>query len=226
VLVEIYSDVVCPWCYIGKRRFERAMAQFAGHDDVEVVWRPFQLDPTAPSTATPVADVYAAKFGSAERALRIIRHVTEVAATEGLSFDLFNAKRANTFDAHRVIGFAAERGMQDAVKERLLRAYFTEGRDVGDPDVLAALAAEAGLDEVEVKELLASLEGVEELRCELGRAIELGISAVPTFVFEGKWAVHGAHDAETMLSVLEQVALRSVGTVDGADACDGETCPA
>jgi predicted DsbA family dithiol-disulfide isomerase len=203
MLVEIYSDVVCPWCYIGKRRFEDALARFDGRDDVTVVFKPFQLDPNAPRQPTPVLDAYARKFGGPEEAARIVERVTSMAAPEGLDFHLDIAQRANTFDAHRVIAFAARHGRQGAMKERLLRAYFIEGRHVGDHAELAALAGEVGLDRDEVAAFLASDDGVAELRDELFDSLERGVSAVPTFVFEGRWAVPGAQDADTMLRVLE-----------------------
>jgi predicted DsbA family dithiol-disulfide isomerase len=222
VLVEIYSDVVCPWCYIGKRRFEQALARFDG--EVEVLWRPFQLDPTAPLDARPVRDVYEQKFGGTEQATRIVEHVTAVAASEGLEFRLDRALRANTFAAHRLLWLAAREGVQSRVNERLLQAYFREGADVSDHATLATLGAEAGLHAVDVAAWLESHEGVEEVRHELGHGIELGISAVPTFVFEGRWAVSGAHDPDTMLSVLQQVAARTGAPAGAGDACEGDAC--
>jgi predicted DsbA family dithiol-disulfide isomerase len=206
VLVEIYSDVVCPWCYIGKRRFEDALARFDGRDDVTVVWRPFQLDPHAPATPTPVVDAYARKFGGPEVAGRMIGKMTTLAADHDLDFHLDVAQRSNTFDAHRLIGFAARDGKQGAMKERLLHAYFSEGLHVADHDVLADLAAEVGLDRDRVVEFLASDEGAAELREELVEGLERGVTAVPTFVFERRWAVPGAQDVDTMLRVLNTVA--------------------
>ena len=204
--VEIYSDVVCPWCYIGKRRFEEALSRFEGRDDVTVVFKPFQLDPNAPNVPTPVLDAYARKFGGPEEAARIMERVTSAAAPEGLDFHLEIAQRANTFDAHRLIAFADRHGRQAAMKERLLQAYFIEGRHVGDHEQLAELAADVGLDQDDVAAFLASDDGVAELRADLLESLERGVSAVPTFVFEGRWAVPGAQDADTMLRVLETVA--------------------
>ena len=204
--VEIYSDVVCPWCYIGKRRFEEALSRFEGRDDVIVVFKPFQLDPNAPNVPTPVLDAYARKFGGPEEAARIMERVTSAAAPEGLEFHLEIAQRANTFDAHRLIAFADRHGRQAAMKERLLQAYFIEGRHVGDHEQLAELAADVGLDRDDVAAFLASDDGVAELRADLLESLERGVSAVPTFVFEGRWAVPGAQDADTMLRVLETVA--------------------
>jgi len=206
MLVEIYSDVVCPWCYIGKRRFEAALERFEGGDDVTVVYKPFQLDPRAPKEPTPVADAYARKFGGPEEAIRIIERVTDTAAADGLDFHLDVAQRANTFDAHRLLAYAHERGVQAAMKERLLQAYFTEGKDVADHEQLADLAAQVGLDKAAVAAFLASDDGVEALRVELRDSLERGITAVPTFVFNGLWSVPGAQDPDTMLLVLQRVA--------------------
>lgn len=216
--VEIWSDVVCPWCYIGKRRFERALSQV---DDiaVEVVYRPFQLDPTAPiGTATPVAEVYARKFGGPDRAEQIFRHVTGVAAEEGLEFNMEQALRANTRDAHRLLWFAERSGArQGEVKERLMRAYFTEGRDVGDRAVLADVAADAGLDRAAVAAFLDGTDGVAEVEELLARAHEQGITAVPTYVIEDAWAVPGAQEPETFVQVLRRMAERRSTGTDPAD---------
>lgn len=212
VLVEIYSDVVCPWCYIGKRRFEAALSRLGRRDDIEVVWRPYQLDPTAPSTPSPVLDTYARKFGRPEQAFRIIEHVTEVAAQEGLEFHLDEAQRANTFDAHRVLWLAEHEGgaaLQNAVKERLLRAYFTEARDVGDHATLTTLASEAGMYEEQVRELLASDKGAGEVRREIAHGVAQGVSAVPTFVIGGGFAIPGAQDPDVFVRALERMLARS-----------------
>jgi predicted DsbA family dithiol-disulfide isomerase len=213
VNVEIWSDVVCPWCYIGKRRFEAALQRFAGAADVSVTFRAFQLDPGAPpGAATPVSEVYERKFGPGQ-ADQLIDRVTTLAAEEGLTFHLDRALRANTLLAHRVLWLARQRGVQEAVKERLLRAYFTEGRNVGDPDTLAELAAECGLDHDEVLGYLASDAGQAEVATDLTEAFELGITAVPTYVFDGRWSVPGAQDPDTFLRVLERVAeLEAAGT--------------
>jgi predicted DsbA family dithiol-disulfide isomerase len=153
----------------------------------------------------PVADAYARKFGGPEEAMRIIERITTTAEGEGLDFHLDVAQRANTFDAHRLLEYAHERGRQDAMKERLLQAYFVEGKDVADHAQLADLAADVGLDHAEVAAFLASDEGVEALREELRDSVERGITAVPTFVFAGLWSVPGAQDPDTMVRVLEIV---------------------
>ncbi|MFM7537924.1 MAG: DsbA family oxidoreductase [Acidimicrobiales bacterium] len=228
MLVEIYSDVVCPWCYIGKRRWEKALAEFEGRDDVTVVWRPYQLDPTAPAEPQPVLDAYASQFGGPGQAVKIVRHVSEVAAGEGLAFRMEDGQRANTFDAHRLLWWTAGTERQDVLKERLLAAYFTEGSFLGDCAELVRLAAEAGLDATATGAFLASTEGVTEVHDELADAQELGITAVPTFVFEGRFALPGAQDPETMLAVLRRVQERFVTPARTADdaggACDDGSC--
>ena len=213
VRIEIWSDVVCPWCYIGKRRFEAALRRFPGAADVTVTFRAFQLDPSAPpGAAMPVREVYERKFGPGQ-ADQIIDRVTAMAAEEGLTFHMDRAVRANTLLAHRLLWLAEQRGVQEAVKERLLRAYFGDGRNVGDPDTLADLAAECGLDREEVLGFLASDAGETEVAGDLTDALELGITAVPTYVFDGRWSVPGAQDPDTFLRVLERVAeLEAAGT--------------
>jgi len=214
VTVEIWSDVVCPWCYIGKRRFETALAELGDEIDVDIVFRPFQLDPTAsPGKAGPVIDAYAKKFGGPERAQQLIDHVTSVAAESGLEFRMDRALRANTLLAHRVLWFAESTGHQVALKERLLQAYFIDGLDIGDPDVLAACAAEVGLDHDRVRSFLDTDEGVAEVGEDLRLAAEMEITAVPTFVFDGKWMVPGAQDPDTFVQVLRRVVAKRTADV-------------
>jgi predicted DsbA family dithiol-disulfide isomerase len=216
VLVEVWSDVVCPWCYIGKRRLTAAMEQLDADPSfdtpIDVVYRPYQLDPTAPpGTAVPVAEAYARKFGGPERAAAMIDHVTNVAAEVGLAFRLDRALRANTRDAHRLLWYAHERGepgTQADVKERLLAAYFVDGRNVGDPDVLADIATDAGLDADEVRRFLASDDGVAELEASLSFAREAGITAVPTYVIDNRWSIPGAQDPAVFVQVLTRLAER------------------
>ncbi|MEP7114413.1 MAG: DsbA family oxidoreductase, partial [Ilumatobacteraceae bacterium] len=190
VTVEIWSDVVCPWCYIGKRRFEEALTELDDEIDVDIVFRPYQLDPSAsPGKSGPVLEAYAKKFGGLERAREIIDHVTAVASDSGLQFRMDRALRANTLLAHRLLWLAQATGHQIALKERLLQAYFIDGLDIGDPDVLATCAAEIGLDHDRVRAFLDSDDGMVEVRNELQSAAEMEITAVPTFVFDGKWMV-------------------------------------
>jgi predicted DsbA family dithiol-disulfide isomerase len=211
VEVEIYSDVVCPWCYIGKRRWERALDQLVNQhgpavlDRINVVFKPYQLDPSAPAVPVPVREGYAKKFGGEAKADQIIAHVTQTAAGEGLGFRMDRALRANTRHAHRLLEFAVHHGLQPQIKERLLSAYFVEGLDVGNIDTLANLASEVGLDHNEVAVFLQSGDGVRELVDELNAGVERGVSAVPTFVFNGEFAVPGAQDPEVFVRVLTKL---------------------
>ncbi len=221
VTVEVWSDVVCPWCYIGKRKFASGLAQVeaeladAGVDvTFDVSYHPYQLDPTAaPGVAGPVLDAYAKKFGGPERAAAIIANVSERAAEVGLDFRMERALRANTLLAHRLIWMAGQPDSpvaQDAMKERLLRAYFHDGMNIGDPDVLADCAAEVGFDRDEVHEFLASGRGTDEVRAELDHASDNGITAVPTYVVNGRWAIPGAQEPETFAQVLRKMADQAV----------------
>jgi predicted DsbA family dithiol-disulfide isomerase len=217
VFVEIWSDVVCPWCYIGKRRFETAAARLAddpGFDhDLNVVYRPFQLDPTAPpGTTMPAVEAYARKFGGRERAVAIIDHVTGIAAAEGLEFHLERAQRANTRDAHRALWYARESGppgAQAALKERLLAAYFTDGSNIADHDLLASEAARAGLDHDDLLRMLDSGEGTAEVTESLSFAAQAGITAVPTYVIDGQWSIPGAQDPDVFVQVLRRLVDRA-----------------
>lgn len=236
--VEIWSDVVCPWCYIGKRRFETAAARLADEVDLQVVFRPYQLDPTAsPGTSAPVVEAYAKKFGGPERAAQIIAHVTDIAAGEGLEFRMDRALRANTLLAHRLLFLAEGSGHQYALNERLLQAYFCDGLDIGDPDVLADCAAEVGMPRDAARAFLDSTDGATEVAAMLQVAADAEITAVPTFVFDGRWAVPGAQDAETFVHVVHRLLQRradeavasgsAAGSAAGeaaADACNEEVC--
>lgn len=223
--VDVFSDVVCPWCYIGKRRFERGLelAQADGDlgVDLRITFKPHQLDPrAAPGVAGPVFDAYAKKFGGPERATEIIGHITSTAAADGLDFRMDIAQRANTLLAHRLIWRAGQPGSpvaQDAVKERLLRAYFMEGVHVGDADALAECLAELALDPADTRAFLDSDDGVAEVQAELRDGYENGITAVPTYVFNGAWAVPGAQDPETFAKVLHKMADKAL---EGAAAVD------
>lgn len=221
--VEIWSDVVCPWCYIGKRRFERAVAEVADEIEIRAVYRPYQLDPTAASgRSTPVIEAYAKKFGGPERAAQILDHVTAVAAQEGIQFHMDRALRANTLLAHRLLWLTEATGHQAALKERLLQAYFHDGLDVGDPEVLAACAAEVGLDRDRVRAFLASDDGADQVAGQIALARDNEITAVPTFVFGAPaggpdWMIPGAQDTDTFVTVLRRLAARyaEVGTTGG-----------
>jgi predicted DsbA family dithiol-disulfide isomerase len=204
--IEIYADVVCPWCWIGKRRLEQALESYDG--DVTVTYRPFQLDPTPVTEPRPLVDALADKFGGRERAEAMATQVTQVAAGVGLEMRFDRAVQANTFEAHRLVRFAAERGRSEEVVEALYRAHFTDGVDVGSRDALVALAASVGLDETETREHLESNLGRREVAADLTAAHQLGVSSVPTFVLAGKYAVTGAQEPETLLAALQEVDRR------------------
>jgi predicted DsbA family dithiol-disulfide isomerase len=206
VRVDVFSDVICPWCLVGRHRFARAVEMLAGLHDVEITWKPFQLNPWMPAEGMERSAYRAAKFGSAERSSSMDGRLTAMARDEGieLAFDRI-VRTPNTFDAHRLIWLANQRGCQIEVVDALFRAYFQEGRDVGDRSVLAALAAEAGLDADEVRAFLASDAGVAEVEEEESVGRSLGIDGVPFFLFEGKYGVSGAQPAEVMVDVIRQV---------------------
>ena len=216
MVVEVWSDVVCPWCYIGKRRFAKALDQLATDPTfdtpIEVVYRPYQLDPKAPpGTSMPAPEMYARKFGGPERAAAIIEHLSAVAAEEGLEFHLDRAKRANTRDAHRLLWWAEHHGppgAQAELKERLLSAYFTRGLHIGDTNVLVAEAAAAGLDADEARHVLDSDIGRVEVEAYLAEAAEAGITAVPTYVIDRRWSIPGAQDPDVFVTVLRRLAAR------------------
>lgn len=215
---------MCPWCYIGKRRFEQALAELDGEIDIDVRYRPYQLDPTAsPGKSQPVFDAYVKKFGGPEQARMIIDRVTQTAAADGLEFRMDRARRANTLLAHRLLWWAEQPDSpvaQAELKERLLQAYFVDGADVGDPDTLADLATEIGANRDDVLRFLASDAGLDEVRGYLRRAGELGISAVPTFVLNGQWAIPGAQEPETFVDVLRRLAQQVAAETGTANAGD------
>lgn len=209
--LEIFSDVICPWCYIGKRRFDRAVANLTstGFDlNLEVTYRPFQLDPTAPlDSPTPVRDAYAKKFGTPERANEILNHVTSIAAIDGLNFKMDIALRANTSRAHRLIALARTTDLDHTkLKELLMIAYFCDGKDVSNVDTLLDIAIPFGLDSAQVSIMLNSNLGQDKLDADLLRANDLGVTAVPTYVFNEQWSVPGAQDSETFEHVLKKFA--------------------
>lgn len=237
--VEIWSDVACPWCHIGKRRFESALSRFAHRDQVEVRWKSFELDPAARSAriadeASPggYAQRLATKYATtADSAQQMIESMTAAAAAEGLDFRFDRALPANTFDAHQVIHLAAEHGIQDAVKERLLRAYFTEGQAVGDRQVLVVLAAEVGLDAAEIRGSLDEQRFAEAVRADEAEAAALGIRGVPFFVIDRAYGVSGAQPPEQLLATLEQAwagrePLQVIASGGGstAPACGPDGC--
>ncbi len=210
--IEIFSDVICPWCFIGKRRFETALSRLRDRGvDVQVdyTFRPFQLDPTAPNDSpTPAKDAYAKKFGGPERATEILDHVTSVAAQDNITFNMDIALRANTFLAHRLLSYALLKhgaAVQILLKERIMDAYFTDGKNIGDIDVLADCAESAGINRAEAHTFLNSDELVDEVRSEIAEAAEYGVTAVPTFIINGQWSVPGAQDVEMFERIIERM---------------------
>ena len=226
--VEVWSDVVCPWCYIGKRRLEAALERFPHRDEVEVVWRSFELDPTVPEGHThPTLPALAAKYGRGEDEMRaMMRHVEETAAGEGLRYHLADGVSGNTLLAHELLHLAAEHGLQAEVKERLLHAHFEQGRSVFDVDSLAALAVEAGLDETEVREALADHRFRPAVREDVATARALGATGVPFFVVDRRYGASGAQPAELLLQVLERAwaDAHPLTTVPAAEGCEGDSC--
>lgn len=234
--IEIWSDVVCPWCYIGKRRFEKALAQFPHRDAVTVTWRSFELDPNAPlSSQDTLNEMLAQKYGiTIEQAAKMNARVSALATAEELDYHLDQAKPSNTFDAHRLIHLAASKGIQGAVKERLMRAYFTEGLPIGDAETLARVAAEAGLDADEARATLASDDYAEDVRADEARAAAFGISGVPFFVVDERYGISGAQPPEVILNALQTAWAASQPLTivsgdaesDAADtgACEGDSC--
>jgi predicted DsbA family dithiol-disulfide isomerase len=204
VRVEVWSDVVCPWCYVGKRRLESALELFDHRDEVGVVWRSFELDPAAPRQRDgSAAEHLGRKYGmSGDQVAASWARLTALAEAEGLEFHLDRARGGSTFDAHRLIHLGAEHGLQDEVKERFLRGYFTESLPIGEPDVLDPLAVEAGLPPAAVTEVLATDRFADAVREDERRARLLGIAGVPFFAIADRYGVSGAQSAELLLEAL------------------------
>ena len=206
VLVEIWSDIACPWCYVGKRRFEEALRRFDGRDDVEVVWRSFELDPGAPDErpidlVQHLADKYGMTRAEAAERQESLR---ATAAADGLDLRFDIARAGRTFDGHRLIHLGRAHGVQDAVKEALMRAYHSEGRLVADPETLRAAGAAAGIPADEVEATIGDDRFADAVRADEATARELGISAVPFFVVDRSLGASGAHPPDALLGMLER----------------------
>ena len=226
--VEIWSDIACPWCYVGKRRFEAALAAFEHNDAVRVTWRSFELDPRAPrERAVDAATHLAEKYGtSREQALEMQRSMTDVAATAGLDFRFDLVRGGNTFDAHRLLHLALAHDRQDALKERLMRAYLSQGQAIGDPVVLERLSLEVGLPQDDVRDVLATDRFSAEVRDDERVATSLGISAVPFFVVDRALGAAGAQPAEALGELLQSAwdARPAVTVVATGASCDVDGC--
>ena len=203
--IDIVSDVICPWCFIGKRRLEAALTQRPSLA-AEITWRPFQLNPDMPAGGMARADYLAAKFGGRAHAQRINQAIVEAGASAGIAFAFDKVQRTpNTVDAHRLIRFAGRHGAADAVVERLFSAYFIEGKDVGDAATLAAIAKQAGLNSGDALKFLAGDSERAEVQADDAGARRLGINAVPCFIFAGQYAISGAQEPQFFLPVFDLV---------------------
>ena len=203
--IDIISDVVCPWCFIGKRRLEKALT-LRPELEPDITWRPFQLNPDMPEGGMARADYIAAKFGDGAHSRRVHRNIAEAGASVAIDFAFERIKRSpNTRDAHRLIRHATGFGLANAVVDRLFSGYFLEGRDIGDLATLAAIAAEAGLDKDEAAAFLASNAERETIIAEDGNVRRLGINAVPCFIFAAQYAISGAQEPEFFLPVFDLV---------------------
>ena len=232
--VDVFSDVVCPWCFVGKRRLERAIELLGDETNVSVTWRPFQLNPSMPREGIDRREYRARKFGSQARSEALDAQLAAVGREVGLDFRFDRITRTpNTFDAHRLLWLARERGAQNEVAEALFRAYFVEGRDVGDHAVLADVAANAGLERDAVTRFLASTDGVAQVADEESQGRTLGIDGVPFFIVNGTFGISGARPPEYLAAAFREVLRRdqqagepvAVGTgaacsPDAPDACE------
>ncbi|MEV0612222.1 DsbA family oxidoreductase [Nonomuraea sp. NPDC050404] len=224
--VDIWSDLVCPWCYIGKRRFDQALAAHPGRERVQVRWRSFELDPggSREPTLTLPERAHRDLGGTGSDNDRRMAMVTDLAAKEGLVYRLDRARPVNSFDAHRLMQYAEREGRGEAVRERLMGAYVAEGAVLSDHETLVLLAAGCGLDPGATRAMLAGGDFAEEVRADERRAMELGVSGVPTFVFGGRYAVSGAQPAEIFAQVLDEAwpkgpADRGDGVCEVGGAC-------
>lgn len=220
IKVDIVSDVVCPWCYIGKRRMEKAMDELKDKFEFEVEYHPFELNPDMPKEGRNQKEYLAAKFGNEEKYNQITNHVVGVAAAEGLRFD-FNKQKIspNTFNSHRLIAFAKQEGKQPQMKEALMSAYFEHGFDLTKNENLVKVAAQLGFDEKRVTDFLASDELAADVKMEEQINQQRGISGVPFYIIDNKYGVSGAQPAEVFVNALTEIGSKVPTT---ADACDVE----
>ena len=223
--IEIWSDIACPWCYIGKVRFENALQQYEHKDEVEVIWRSYQLQPDAPKeNASTTVEHLMEKYGrSHEQVLEMMRNVTEVAAGEGIEYHLDRAVASNTLNAHRLTKLGEAKGVGKPVMERLMQAYQSEGANVADADTLVRLGVEAGLEEADVRAMLASDDYLAEFQADQERARAIGVNGVPFFVIDEQHGVSGAQPTDFFLSALQQLGpqkpkLKMVEVAGGGDA--------
>lgn len=224
--LQVWSDIVCPWCYVGKRRLEAALARFPGREHVHITWRSFELDTSAPKIRDkqPYAERLAKKYGSTpEQAQGMIDRMVGVAKAEGLDFDFARAQPGNTFDAHRLLHLAHERNVQGALKERLFRAYLCEGEAISDHETLVRLAGEVGLNADEAQAVLSTDQYAREVRADEAQARAIGIDGVPFFVLAERYAVAGAQPAELLASALEK-AWSELPDIERLEVAEGAVC--
>ncbi len=204
--IDIWSDIMCPFCYIGKRKLETALQQFPHKDKINIVWHSFQLDPTIESL--PGTDLYSylaeRKGQTRDWSVKVHQQLVETAKQEGLTYNFDKAVIANSFNAHRLIQLAKTKGLGDAAEERLFKAYFTEGENVSDTNTLIELGSDIGLDEAAIKHMLESEAFAQEVTDDIEKAKSYGISGVPFFVLNNKYGISGAQPAEIFLNSLQQ----------------------
>jgi predicted DsbA family dithiol-disulfide isomerase len=227
--IDIWSDVVCPWCYIGKRRLERVLAEFPHHDEVEVVYHSFQLDPTAPVEPVETArEMVVRRYRmTPEQAAEMQRHVASVAADEGMHWQHSEAPYANTRDAHRLLHLARELGRQADLKEALMNAYFAERRNLADHAELRKIAVGAGLEESRVEEVLTGTRFDDEVEDDIQQAAAYGATGVPFFVVDGRYGISGAQPEELFRDVIERAwgdSHPAIEVVAAAETCGPDGC--
>lgn len=224
--VEIWSDVVCPWCYIGKRRFEAALEQFGSKEKVEIEWKSFQLDPTTVTNTEQTTTQYLAKkYGTTiPEAEQMVDNVNQVAKSVGLEYDFEHAAIANTFKAHRLIHLAKRYGKQNEMKERLLKAYFTEAQNIDDTAILTKLGVELGLDAEVIKEVLESDTYSEHVNTDIREAQQIGVRGVPFFVFNRKYGISGAQETTAFTQTLEKAFTEWQSEQPNLEVIDGDAC--
>lgn len=224
--IEIWSDIACPWCYIGKRRFESALASFEHRDDVEVQWRSYQLDPSLPEHFDGTETEYLSQMKGmpASQVRQMFDHVTEQAAGEGLNYDFDSIVVANSFTAHRFLHLAKEHGSMEKAKESLLSGHFEHGGDIGSVDYLVRIGTELGMAEEEIRATLDSDRFADDVRADINEARTLGVTGVPFFVLDRKYGISGAQPVEVFSNALQQAWTESHPLVMANDDGGGQAC--
>lgn len=225
VHIDIWSDVICPWCYLGKRRFDKALSALAWAEQIDVRWRAYQLDPHAPREPGDLSTAIERKYGPGAFDQMTAR-LTSLGQAEGIAYRFDLAQRVNTLDAHRLLAWAWETGGpsgQERLQERIFQAYFEAGENVADPDALARFAGDAGLDAHDAKRVARSQAYASEVADDLRRGLDRQLTGVPAFVIEDRWLIPGAQDVETMTAVLER-ARQQLVVVPSAQGVDDEAC--